>query len=176
VIDKPDIVEIIESQGVPLRKRGKYFWGLCPLPGHIEKTPSFKVDPEKKSFYCFGCHEGGDVIAFIQKYKYLSFKEALSYLGINDKLYKPDSKEFRKRELLQQFKQWCNEYYNDLCFLYRTLQRAKTKVKSEEDLEILSSFYHKESIWISQIEILQGNNDTEKINLFEKRYLNEHLI
>jgi hypothetical protein len=37
----------------------------CPLPGHEDRTPSFKVyrDPED-GVYCFGCNRGGDIYAF----------------------------------------------------------------------------------------------------------------
>lgn len=167
VRDKPDIVETIENQGVPLRKRGKYLWGLCPLPGHIEKTPSFKVDLEKQSFYCFGCHEGGDVIAFIQKYKNLSFKEALKYLDINNKPYRPDLRELRKHTLVKTFRQWCQEYFNDLADLYRCLQKAKKTVKTIEEAETLAVFFHRESSWLYQMEILTSSDDEEKLQLYE---------
>lgn len=169
--DKPDIVEIIESQGVPLRKRGKYLWGLCPLPGHIEKTPSFKVDLEKQSFYCFGCHESGDVISFIQKYRNLSFKEALTHLGINGKPYRPNLRDLRKRKLVKTFRQWCQEYFNDLADLYRCLQKAKENVKTIEEAENLAVFFHKESSWLYQMEILMGNDDEKlKFELYQKIY------
>lgn len=45
-----------------LRRRGKEWAGLCPLPGHEEKTPSFTLNPEKNVFWCFGCLRGGDVV------------------------------------------------------------------------------------------------------------------
>lgn len=35
--------------------------GLCPLPDHQEKTPSFTVFGDGH-FYCFGCHRGGDLL------------------------------------------------------------------------------------------------------------------
>ena len=53
--------------------------GLCPF--HDERTPSFNVRPQLGLFHCFGCGEGGDVIAFIQKINHLSFTEAVEYLA-----------------------------------------------------------------------------------------------
>ncbi|MCP2165211.1 DNA primase [Goodfellowiella coeruleoviolacea] len=53
--------------------------GLCPF--HDEKTPSFNVRPSHGTFHCFGCGEGGDVIAFIQKHEHLSFVEAVERLA-----------------------------------------------------------------------------------------------
>lgn len=42
--------------------RGRNLWACCPLPEHRETTPSFKIDPQKQSWHCFGCHKHGDVI------------------------------------------------------------------------------------------------------------------
>ncbi|GAA3755696.1 DNA primase [Spinactinospora alkalitolerans] len=53
--------------------------GLCPF--HDEKSPSFNVTPARGLFYCFGCAEGGDVIAFVQKIEHLSFVEAVESLA-----------------------------------------------------------------------------------------------
>jgi DNA primase len=53
--------------------------GLCPF--HDEKTPSFNVRPTHGTFHCFGCGEGGDVIAFLCKIDHLSFVEAVERLA-----------------------------------------------------------------------------------------------
>ena len=71
-------VEVISGY-VPLKKRGQNFWGCCPF--HGEKTPSFAVNPAKNMFYCFGCHEGGDIFKFIMKIESCDFKEALKLLA-----------------------------------------------------------------------------------------------
>lgn len=57
-------IDIVDFTGryTQLKKTGKTFRGRCPL--HQEKTASFYVYPESKSFYCFGCQQGGDVINF----------------------------------------------------------------------------------------------------------------
>lgn len=73
-----DIVEVISGY-VPLKKRGANFWGCCPF--HGEKTPSFAVNPGKNMFYCFGCHEGGDIFKFIMKIESCSFMEAVKNLA-----------------------------------------------------------------------------------------------
>ena len=73
-----NIVEVISGY-VPLKKRGQNFWGCCPF--HGEKTPSFAVNPAKNMFYCFGCHEGGDLFKFIMKIESCDFKEALKLLA-----------------------------------------------------------------------------------------------
>ena len=73
-----DIVEVISSY-VPLKKRGQNFWGCCPF--HGEKTPSFSVNPGKNMFYCFGCHEGGDIFKFIMKIENCGFMDAMKLLA-----------------------------------------------------------------------------------------------
>lgn len=78
LLSKVSILDVV-SQYVKLRKAGKDYNGLCPF--HKEKTPSFTVSIEKQIYYCFGCHEGGNVINFIMKYENLSFQEALESLA-----------------------------------------------------------------------------------------------
>ena len=73
VLQAIDIVELI-GQTVKLRRRGKDFVGLCPF--HTEKTPSFKVDPAKQYFYCFGCKAAGNAIDFVIKRDRVEFVEA----------------------------------------------------------------------------------------------------
>lgn len=69
-----DIVEII-SNYVEIKTIGNKFKGCCPF--HNEKTPSFTITPARGIFKCFGCGEGGDAIAFIQKHEGVEFKEAV---------------------------------------------------------------------------------------------------
>jgi len=49
-----------------LRPSGGKFVGRCPLPDHDDGTPSFWVYPVTRSWFCFGCNRGGDVIHFAQ--------------------------------------------------------------------------------------------------------------
>ncbi|MBQ8356736.1 MAG: DNA primase [Clostridia bacterium] len=79
-----DIEDVIGSY-VTLKRAGSNRNGLCPF--HSEKSPSFTVFPATKSFYCFGCGAGGDVITFIQKIENLDYVGSLEFLaaraGIN---------------------------------------------------------------------------------------------
>ena len=70
-----DIVKIVEGY-LKLRKTGaQNYTGLCPF--HKEKTGSFSVNATRGFFYCFGCHEKGDVFTFVMKMDALSFPEAV---------------------------------------------------------------------------------------------------
>lgn len=73
-----DIVSVI-GEYTKLERRGSDFWGCCPF--HNEKTPSFKVDPDRKLYYCFGCHAGGGTIKFVQEMEKISFAEAVKHLA-----------------------------------------------------------------------------------------------
>src|SRR4028119_1826772 len=70
------LVDILESEILPrldaeefygsylkLKSAGKNLKALCPF--HNEKTPSFSVTPQEKTFHCFGCGVGGGPIQFI---------------------------------------------------------------------------------------------------------------
>ena len=75
VKQQADIVKIIGDY-VKLRKTGaQNYTGLCPF--HKEKTGSFSVNANHGYFYCFGCHEKGDVFTFVMKLENVSFPEAI---------------------------------------------------------------------------------------------------
>ena len=79
IIYRNDIEEIIASYHVKLKRSGSNLVGLCPF--HSEKSPSFTVFPSDKSFYCFGCGAGGNVISFIMKAENIDFPAALEMLA-----------------------------------------------------------------------------------------------
>jgi DNA primase len=73
-------IEEVVSDYVTLRNAGGGSRkGLCPF--HDEKSPSFNVNPSRGFFHCFGCGEGGDVIAFLMKIDGLGFGEAVERLA-----------------------------------------------------------------------------------------------
>ena len=76
VKQQADIVRIIGDY-LKLRKSGaQNYTGLCPF--HKEKTGSFSVNTTHSYFYCFGCHEKGDVFTFVMKMENVSFPEAVN--------------------------------------------------------------------------------------------------
>ena len=73
-------IDEVVGDYVQLRRAGAdSLKGLCPF--HDEKSPSFHVRPNHGHFHCFGCGEGGDVYAFIQKVEHVSFVEAVERLA-----------------------------------------------------------------------------------------------
>jgi DNA primase len=78
VKEQVDIVQLI-GERVHLKKAGRGYVGLCPF--HNEKTPSFHVDPDRRTYKCFGCSEGGDVFTWLEKQDGLTPADALKTLA-----------------------------------------------------------------------------------------------
>ncbi|WP_029215245.1 DNA primase [Kallotenue papyrolyticum] len=75
-----DIVEVISTAGVSLRKAGRNFTGFCPFHPNT-RTPAFYVFPHTQSYYCFSCHASGDVFTFVMQQQGLDFGTALRQLA-----------------------------------------------------------------------------------------------
>ncbi len=76
---KLDIADVVSDYVPNLQRSGKNLKGLCPF--HNEKTPSFILSPERQTFHCFGCGEGGDAFSFVMKVENLTFPEAIEKLA-----------------------------------------------------------------------------------------------
>jgi len=72
------IAEVIASHGVPLRPVGSRLVGRCPF--HEDGRASMVVYPITRSYYCFGCGAGGDVIDFVRRVEGVGFREAVGLL------------------------------------------------------------------------------------------------
>lgn len=75
---KLSIVDVV-SPYVKLTKSGKYWKGLSPF--NKEKTPSFFVNVDRGSYYCFSTSQGGDMFTFIEKMEGVDFRGALKILA-----------------------------------------------------------------------------------------------
>lgn len=73
-----DIVDVI-GEFVELNRKGQNYVGLCPF--HDDTTPSLSVSPERGTYKCFACGEGGDAISFLCNHKGISYYEALKWLA-----------------------------------------------------------------------------------------------
>jgi len=74
VKQQTDVVRVV-GEYLKLRKSGANWSALCPF--HKEKSGSFYLYPANATYYCFGCHEHGDVFTFVMKMESLSFPEAV---------------------------------------------------------------------------------------------------
>jgi DNA primase len=81
VNDRLDPVSTVQNYVRLERKSGRW-WGRCPFhAGGQERTPSFKVDPDYKTYHCFGCGKGGSVISFVMEMDKLTYPEAIKMLA-----------------------------------------------------------------------------------------------
>ena len=78
IVYRTDISDLIGSY-VTLKRAGSNMNGLCPF--HSERSPSFTVFPNTKSFYCFGCGAGGDAITFVMRAENLDYPSAVEFLA-----------------------------------------------------------------------------------------------
>ena len=110
-----EILPLVEDY-VRLRKAGTTYKGLCPF--HQERTPSFTVTPSRGTFKCFGCGEGGDAIAFVEKIENVDFVGAIDILGrrfgieIEYEEISPEAdRERRRREHLRTLLERATSFY-----------------------------------------------------------------
>lgn len=78
VLEKVSIANLI-GRDQPLHRKGTELWGLCPF--HAEKTPSFKVDEQRRFYHCFGCGAHGNALDYVIHRQNLPFKDALRWLA-----------------------------------------------------------------------------------------------
>ena len=71
---KINIVDVIRDY-IPLTKKGKNYFGICPF--HDDHNPSMSVSPDKQMYKCFVCGAAGNVFNFVKDYKNISFYEAV---------------------------------------------------------------------------------------------------
>ena len=101
---KTDIVDII-GEKIPLEKRGKNYFGVCPF--HDDTNPSMSVSREKQIYTCFSCHATGNVFTFLMNYEHKEFNQVISdlasRLGIALNGFKP-------RKISTKYDDWYNIY------------------------------------------------------------------
>lgn len=78
VLRRTDLVQLV-GRRVKLIRKGRVLWGCCPF--HQEKSPSFKVENERRTYKCFGCGAGGDAFKWLMETEGLSFPEAVERLA-----------------------------------------------------------------------------------------------
>ena len=82
VNSRMDAIAVIGDY-IRLEKKSGRWWGRCPFHGGgQEKTPSFKVDPDTKMYYCFGCNKGGNVIGFLMEMENLTYPQAVKNIAV----------------------------------------------------------------------------------------------
>lgn len=95
---RTDISSLI-SESLTLTAKGSNFAGLCPF--HDDHNPSLMVYPDRQSFRCWSCNEGGDAFAWVMKRENVGFFDALKILADRANIELPKS-EYQSAEIAKQ--------------------------------------------------------------------------
>ncbi|HXM00002.1 MAG TPA: DNA primase [Rhizomicrobium sp.] len=102
ILRRTDLVQMV-GRRVKLTRKGRVMWGCCPF--HKEKSPSFKVENERRTYKCFGCGAGGDAFKWLMETEGLTFPESVERLageaGVELPKWTPDdeAREEKKKSL-----------------------------------------------------------------------------
>ena len=124
-----DVIQAIKSRisladmarrYVELRPAGSSL--VAPCPFHQETKPSFSINEEQGTFYCFGCQASGDIFDFYGRLNGLDFKETLAALaeeaGIRLDAYRSDPRareqRSQKRDMLKMHELAASHFHSNL--------------------------------------------------------------
>ncbi len=124
-----DVIQAIKSRisladmarrYVELRPAGSRL--VAPCPFHQETKPSFSINEEQGTFYCFGCQASGDIFDFYGRLNGLDFKETLAALaeeaGIRLDTYRSDPRareqRSQKRDMLKMHELAASHFHSNL--------------------------------------------------------------
>lgn len=126
VKERLNIVDVIGGY-IKLDRAGINLKACCPF--HNEKTPSFFVSPDRGSFKCFGCGEGGDMFTFVEKFEGVDFVGALKILAekAGVELEKIDIQKKEKNDRLYEVMEESTKYFET------ELEKRKDALKYLED-------------------------------------------
>ena len=170
-MQKPDIVDVIGNE-IHVKQKGRRLWGLCPF--HSEKTPSFSINSEMQTFYCFGCHEHGDVIHFVMKLRGMTFKDAIKALGITQTSSPfPPPEGDKRRKLVEGFHAWCRQYRHECLELIEVVERIEHAIDDPAYLSLESVAGAFDARFVAQYHVwlLTGSFDTEEaMGIYKERH------
>jgi len=115
---RTDLVALV-GRRVKLARKGRVMWGCCPF--HSEKSPSFKVENERRLYKCFGCGTGGDAFKWLMETEGLSFPEAVEKLAGETGVELPkwsaaDEAREQKRKSLYEIVELAAAFYHEQLF------------------------------------------------------------
>ena len=133
VRSRTDIVQLIgETISLQPQQGGRVFKGLCPF--HQDHNPSFTVNPERQSYKCWVCNEGGDCFSFLMKHDNLGFRDALEFLARRAHLELPTklrrgSSDSPEKPRLYEVLAWAQEEFHNCLLASAVAERARHYLK-----------------------------------------------
>ena len=74
------VEDVVARYGIELKRQGRSLVGKCPF--HADGgRPNLTVFPATRSWFCFRCGVGGDVVKFVMLAEDVGFLEAVELLG-----------------------------------------------------------------------------------------------
>jgi len=132
VRSRTDIVHLI-GETVALQPNGRVFKGLCPF--HDDHNPSFTVNPERQTYKCWSCQEGGDCFSFVMKHDALNFRETIEMLAARAGLELPatlrrGSDEKKNKPHLYDVLAWAEQEFHQCLLSTAVAERARNYLQS----------------------------------------------
>ncbi len=125
---KNDIVDVI-SEKIPLEKRGKNYFGVCPF--HDDTNPSMSVSREKQIYTCFSCHATGNVFTFLMNYEHKEFNQVMRELATRAGLTLHG---FKNKKVSTKYDEWY-DIYNFATKYYQNNLQSKEGISAREYLK-----------------------------------------
>jgi len=133
-----DIVDIV-GEYLQLKPAGSGSFKAC-CPFHQEKTPSFYVNRPRQSWHCFGCDQGGDLIAFVQRMEGMDFPETIQLLADKAGIQLPafDAKAGSERKRIHELNDLAARFFRAQLLKSPQAEKAREYVKKRglDDLTV----------------------------------------
>ena len=165
---------IAEHYGIEI-KHG----GMCSCPFHNDGTPSMKIYDD--SFYCFGCHEHGDIIGFVAKLFNLSNLESAKKIAHDFNLplplsgspsnvaHEPQKRERTKSEIIGIYQHGIERYQKAYTWYLALLEQWKVEYCPKSPEEPFHPRYAEAVMSIDctryKLDTLVHGTEEERINL-----------
>lgn len=127
-----DIVDVIGSY-IPLSKRGKGYWGICPF--HDDSNPSMSVSQELQIYKCFVCGAGGNVFTFLQNYLKIGYLEAVKMVAEMGGIPVDELNETYTRPKVNDQLKLLYDMHEEALKIYHVMLSRRTGLRAREYLE-----------------------------------------
>ena len=197
VISQINDLQYILSKG-HFKKVGQIYMGKCVFPNHHDKTASLAIYPPetrvngkpqgKTTFFCFGCHESGDVIRFHQLYYGLDSKQEAckaleKEIGINiqdediqTQILKDSLKEINNENYQTMNLNMINMICSRMCKNYLNWVKKEYKSNLKEEFNVITTYYKQFDEEILEMTVNESIIMINKTSDFINKRRNELII